>query len=142
VKDFHSWQQLLAHRDGATASYLHELFAADGTRFARFSLYLDGMLIGYSKHLSDETFALLIALGREAGVIEWNAPVPVDFIACVRPNHDEGEHQAILLANCLPQSQALMRGKTADEARAEMEVQKLTPETIERLLPHKTFPGN
>ena len=68
--------------------------------------------------------------------------VPVDFIAAVNPHHREREHQAMLLANCFAQSEALMRGKTADEARAELVAQKLDPVAIDALLPHKVFPGN
>jgi glucose-6-phosphate isomerase len=52
------------------------------------------------------------------------------------------EHHAIMLANCYAQSEALMRGKTEAEVRAEMEDQGMTPEAIAQLLPHKVFPGN
>ena len=68
--------------------------------------------------------------------------VPVDFIAAIRPHHREGEHQTMLLANCLAQSQALMRGKTAAEAHVEMLAQGLSTEAISALLPHKVFSGN
>jgi glucose-6-phosphate isomerase len=68
--------------------------------------------------------------------------VPADFIACCKPHHHLPEHHSILLANCYAQTEALMRGKTADEARAEMQAQGLPSEEVERLLPHKIFPGN
>jgi glucose-6-phosphate isomerase len=35
-----------------------------------------------------------------------------------------------------------MRGKTANEARAELQAQKLADAEVERLVPHKVFPGN
>ena len=35
-----------------------------------------------------------------------------------------------------------MRGKTADEARAELQARGLPSEQVEQLLPHKIFPGN
>jgi glucose-6-phosphate isomerase len=35
-----------------------------------------------------------------------------------------------------------MRGKTPEEARAELVAQKLSPERVNELVPHKTFPGN
>jgi glucose-6-phosphate isomerase len=38
--------------------------------------------------------------------------------------------------------EALMRGKTADEAQAEMKTQGLSPREIKALLPHKLFFGN
>jgi len=48
----------------------------------------------------------------------------------------------VLLANYFAQTEALMRGKTPDEARAELVAQKLPPERVNELVPHKTFPGN
>ena len=68
--------------------------------------------------------------------------VPADFVACVKPHHAMPQHHAILLANCFAQSEALMRGKTASVARAELQQQGLTPAEVERLAPHKVFPGN
>ncbi len=68
--------------------------------------------------------------------------VPADFIACCRPHHALPEHHAILLANCCAQTEALMQGKTEAEARTELERDKLNPQELERLLPHKVFPGN
>jgi glucose-6-phosphate isomerase len=47
-----------------------------------------------------------------------------------------------LLANFLGQTEALMKGKTAEEARADMVAEGLTEERIQRLLPHKVFEGN
>jgi glucose-6-phosphate isomerase len=68
--------------------------------------------------------------------------VPADFIACREPHHDLREHHDILLANFFAQTEALMRGKTADEARTEMEAAGLPAAEVERLAPHKAFPGN
>ena len=68
--------------------------------------------------------------------------VPADFIVCAKPHHGLREHHDILLANCYAQSEALMRGKTEVEARAELQQQGLTSDELERLLPHKVFPGN
>lgn len=67
---------------------------------------------------------------------------PIDFIAVLRPAHDYENHHAALLANCFAQSEAFMRGKTLDEVRADLRQQGLLPAEIERLAPHKTFPGN
>ncbi|WP_156802285.1 glucose-6-phosphate isomerase [Leeia oryzae] len=68
--------------------------------------------------------------------------VPCDFIATVNPHYEVNEHQANLLANCLAQSEALMRGKTTSEAQREMFNAGLDEARIEALLPHKVFPGN
>ena len=60
--------------------------------------------------------------------------IPVDFIAPVHSLNETGDHHAILLANMVAQAEALMRGKTADEVRAEG--------VDEALIPFKTFSGN
>ncbi|MBW8899813.1 MAG: glucose-6-phosphate isomerase [Massilia sp.] len=65
---------------------------------------------------------------------------PIDFIAALRPAHEFHNHHAALLANCFAQSEAFMKGKTADEVRQDLAGQD--PAEIERLVPHKTFPGN
>jgi glucose-6-phosphate isomerase len=68
--------------------------------------------------------------------------VPCDFLVGLEAHHDFGEQHRLLLANCFAQSEALMRGKTESEARAELTAQGLTGEDLERLIPHKVFPGN
>ncbi len=68
--------------------------------------------------------------------------IPCDFIAPCRSQNALGEHHRMLLANFLAQTEALMRGKTEEEARAELESQGLEGEALEALLPHKVFPGN
>lgn len=66
----------------------------------------------------------------------------VDFIAALKPTHALEQHQVLLLANCFAQSEAFMRGKNADEVRADMQAQGLPDAEIEKLLPHRIFPGN
>lgn len=68
--------------------------------------------------------------------------VPADMLVPLRAPRPLAEHHTILLANALAQTEALMRGKTAEEARAELAAQGLKGETLERLLPYKTFDGN
>ncbi|MFZ2540919.1 MAG: glucose-6-phosphate isomerase [Gallionella sp.] len=68
--------------------------------------------------------------------------ISADFLAPLHSHNPLGEHHAILLANCFAQTEALMLGKTAEEARAELEAQGLHGEALEALLPHKVFPGN
>ena len=68
--------------------------------------------------------------------------IPADFLAPLASHNPMGEHHAILLANCFAQTEALMLGKTADEARAELVAQGLSDEALESLLPYKVFPGN
>ena len=68
--------------------------------------------------------------------------VPCDFLAPARPLNPMGDHHEKLLSNFFAQTEALMKGKTAREVRAEMEAAGRKPEDIERLLPHRVFPGN
>ncbi len=67
---------------------------------------------------------------------------PSDFILPRETHYPIGRHHAMLIANCLAQTQALMQGKNADEVRAELNAQGLETAAAERLLPHKLFPGN
>jgi glucose-6-phosphate isomerase len=68
--------------------------------------------------------------------------IPADFIASLESQNLLGEHHPILLSNFLAQTEALMRGKTKAEARAELEKQGLSREVLEALVPHKVFSGN
>jgi len=68
--------------------------------------------------------------------------VPCDFIAVVKTQNPIGDHHAKLLANCFAQSEALMNGKTALEARRELEAAGEDAQTISRFLPYKVFEGN
>jgi len=68
--------------------------------------------------------------------------VPCDFLAPARPRHAIGDHHAMLLSNFFAQTEALMRGRTAEEVRAEMQKSGKDAEEIRRLLPHRVFPGN
>jgi glucose-6-phosphate isomerase len=52
------------------------------------------------------------------------------------------EHHDILLANCIAQSEALLRGKSADEVRAELKARGIEGDEAGRLVAHRTFPGN
>jgi glucose-6-phosphate isomerase len=68
--------------------------------------------------------------------------IPCDFLAPLETQNPLGKHHEVLLANYFAQTEALMRGKTPEEAKAELEAQKLSPERVKELVPHKTFPGN
>ncbi len=68
--------------------------------------------------------------------------VPADFLAPMESHNPIGRHHEILLSNFFAQTEALMRGKNEDEARAELAAAGLAGEALERLLPHKVFPGN
>jgi glucose-6-phosphate isomerase len=68
--------------------------------------------------------------------------IPVDFLAPVETHNPIGDHHPILLSNFLAQTEALMRGKTEVEAKADLEATGMRGEELSALLPHKVFPGN
>ncbi len=68
--------------------------------------------------------------------------IPADFLVAVNPNHTLGDHHEKLVANCLAQSEAMMMGKTLEEANAELVAAGLEGEAAVLLAPHKVFPGN
>jgi len=68
--------------------------------------------------------------------------IPIDFMAPVETHNPVGEHHLILLANFFSQSEALMLGRTEEQARKELATEGLSGEALEELLPHKIFPGN
>lgn len=67
---------------------------------------------------------------------------PVDFILPIEPIHGYPDQQQLLIANCLAQSAALMRGKTAEQVRAELIAQGLDGDALEAAIPHRVFSGN
>jgi glucose-6-phosphate isomerase len=68
--------------------------------------------------------------------------IPADFLAPVQTHNPIGDHHTILLSNFLAQTEALMKGKTDEEAREELRRAGLHGDALEQLLPHKVFPGN
>ncbi|WP_405405083.1 glucose-6-phosphate isomerase [Paracoccus sp. Ld10] len=70
-------------------------------------------------------------------------PVPCEFILAARGHEpDLAHHHILLAANCLAQSEALMRGRSLDEARALMEAKGLEGVELDRQARHRVFPGN
>ena len=68
--------------------------------------------------------------------------VPADFLAPAISHNPLGEHHPILLSNFFAQTEALMNGKSAEQAAAELRKEGKSEEDIQRLLPHKVFEGN
>jgi glucose-6-phosphate isomerase len=68
--------------------------------------------------------------------------VPCEFMVGAESHEEELAHQhRLLISNCLAQSEALMRGRTLDEARALM-AGKFEGDELERQARHRVFPGN
>ena len=68
--------------------------------------------------------------------------IPADFIAPIETHNPIGDHHRILLSNFFAQPEALMKGKTEHEARAELVKAFVRGAALEKLLPHKVFAGN
>ena len=101
------------------------------------------------------------AVTRPTGPLVWGEPgtngqhaffqllhqgtdiVPCEFLVAAEGHEPELAHQhRLLLANCLAQSEAMMKGRTLEEAKAQLVKQGLSPDAVEHLAPHKVFPGN
>jgi len=63
--------------------------------------------------------------------------IPCDFILCAKPLHNLEAHHDILVANCLAQTEALMKGRTLKEVKDDMGDQTNSP-----VVPFKVFEGN
>lgn len=100
------------------------------------------------------------AVPVESGPVVWGAPgtngqhafyqlihqgtsvIPCEFmVACSGHEPDLRHHHDLLVANCLAQSEALMRGRTLDEARAKI-ADKFDGAELERQAAHRVFAGN
>ncbi|PVY67850.1 glucose-6-phosphate isomerase [Pusillimonas noertemannii] len=66
---------------------------------------------------------------------------PVDFIVCQEAGHHWPEHHRSLLANCLAQREALLQGKSYEEALKECLASGLPQEKAEWLAKHRVHPG-
>ncbi|MEM1316074.1 MAG: glucose-6-phosphate isomerase, partial [Pseudomonadota bacterium] len=69
--------------------------------------------------------------------------IPAEFILAAEGWEPELEaHHRLLVANCLAQSEALMRGRSREEAEAMMREEGASEAEAARLAPHRAFPGN
>lgn len=70
--------------------------------------------------------------------------IPADFIAPAQSLHpiSNGVHHKLLMANFLAQTEALMKGKTPQEAEKELIKSGLSEDDLKKILPHKVFEGN
>jgi glucose-6-phosphate isomerase len=68
--------------------------------------------------------------------------IPADFLTAVESLNDVGDHHRLLISNFLAQTEALVRGKNEAEARETLVQSGLSDDEIEKILPHKVFPGN
>ncbi|MCF1710031.1 glucose-6-phosphate isomerase [Tabrizicola sp. J26] len=100
-------------------------------------------------------------LTRNSGPVVWGEPgtngqhafyqlihqgtrvIPCEFLLAKTGHEPALAHQhRLLVANCLAQSEALLRGRSLDEARAIMAKKGLTGAELDRQARHRVFPGN
>jgi glucose-6-phosphate isomerase len=68
--------------------------------------------------------------------------VPLDFLLAANPTNADLHHHDLLVANCFAQGEALMRGRTPDEAATIMRAHGQSAVEAAPLAPHKTFSGS
>jgi len=68
--------------------------------------------------------------------------IPCDFIAPALSHNPVKDHHPILLSNFFAQTEALMKGKTLEEAVREMKASGMNEKEIRALAPFKVFKGN
>ncbi|KEK27472.1 glucose-6-phosphate isomerase [Shewanella xiamenensis] len=73
---------------------------------------------------------------------QGTALIPADFIMPLQSHNPIGEHHDQLASNCFGQTQALMQGRTLDEALAELSKSNLSDEEKLLIAKHKVMPGN
>ena len=127
-------------------------------RLARFPAYL--------QQLDMESNGKSVTLdggpaGRATGPIVWGEPgtngqhafyqlihqgadvIPCEFLVGAEGHEPAlAHHHALLVANCLAQSQALMTGRTLAEARAQLISAGRSGAEADAIAPHRVFPGN
>jgi glucose-6-phosphate isomerase len=68
--------------------------------------------------------------------------IPADFIAPANSLNKIGNHHQLLLSNFFAQTEAFMKGKTADEVKHELTAKGFTSEQINYHTPFRVFEGN
>ncbi len=68
--------------------------------------------------------------------------IPCDFIAAAQSQNPIGDHHEKLMSNFFAQTEALLNGKSAPQAKEELRKQGLSPQEIKKLTPFKVFKGN
>ncbi|MGS0726740.1 glucose-6-phosphate isomerase, partial [Shewanella sp. 0m-11] len=73
---------------------------------------------------------------------QGTALIPADFIMPLNSHNPVGEHHVQLASNCFGQTQALMQGRTYEEALTELNTSGLSDEQKQLIAKHKVMPGN
>lgn len=69
--------------------------------------------------------------------------IPAEFMIAANGHEKDLRHQhQLLIANCLAQSEALMKGRTLAEAKAQLTSKGMDEAKADRIAPHRVFSGN
>ncbi|WP_026619663.1 glucose-6-phosphate isomerase [Ensifer sp. WSM1721] len=69
--------------------------------------------------------------------------IPAEFMIAANGHEKDLRHQhQLLIANCLAQSEALMKGRTLGEAKAQLTAKGMDEAKADRIAPHRVFTGN
>ncbi|MCA1444109.1 glucose-6-phosphate isomerase [Ensifer sp. IC4062] len=69
--------------------------------------------------------------------------IPAEFMIAANGHEKELRHQhQLLMANCLAQSEALMKGRTFAEAKAQLTSKGMDDTKADKIAPHRVFTGN
>jgi glucose-6-phosphate isomerase len=141
---------------GLIGIWYYNFFGAETQAILPYNYYLD-RFPDYLQQLEMESNGKRVTLtgdpvGLSTGPVVWGTPgtngqhayyqlihqgtrlIPADFIGFLRPNHEVGTHQDLLMANFFAQTEALAFGKTREEVEAEG--------VPAHQVPHRVFPGN
>jgi glucose-6-phosphate isomerase len=83
---------------------------------------------------AQHSFFQLLHQGTQRAALELL--LPINSSCASQPQQD------LAIANCLAQAEAFAFGQDADQVRAELTRQKLSPQRIEALVPHKIHEGS
>ncbi|CAN7164739.1 glucose-6-phosphate isomerase [Ensifer adhaerens] len=69
--------------------------------------------------------------------------IPAEFMIAANGHEKNLRHQhELLIANCLAQSEALMKGRTLAEAKAQLTAKGMADSKADKIAPHRVFTGN
>ena len=140
------------------ADYPSRALIAYDQRLARFAAYVQQLDMESNGKRVDKKGN---PLQRASGPIVWGEPgtnsqhaffqllhqgtdtIPVEFLIAAEGHEpDLKHHHDLLIANCLAQSDALLTGRTQEEAERQLLAMGHPPEKARALAPHRVFPGN
>ncbi|CAL4107730.1 unnamed protein product, partial [Meganyctiphanes norvegica] len=141
--------------------WYHNFYGAESTALLPYDQYMHRFAAYFQQGDMESNGKYVTRSGRKVdystGPIVWGEPgtngqhafyqlvhqgtrlIPADFIAPAVSHNpiEDNKHHKILMANFLAQTEALMKGKTSEEAKAELEKSGMPADKVNHILPHK-----